>query len=50
MATNFIKSLAEVETHRKVDLKDAPLEVLLRFDSEVAAWVSGVAETVDYFG
>ena len=25
-------------------------EVLNRFDSEVAAWVSGAAETVDYFG
>ena len=24
-ATNFIKSPAEVETHRKVDLKDAPI-------------------------
>ena len=26
MATNFIKSPAEVETHRKVDLKDAPIK------------------------
>ena len=25
-ATNFIKSPAEVETHRKVDLKDAPIK------------------------
>ena len=25
-------------------------EVLMRFDSEVAARVSGAAETVDYFG
>ena len=25
-------------------------EVLYLFDSEVAAWVSGAAETVDYFG
>ena len=24
--------------------------VLNRFDSEAAAWVSGAAETVDYFG
>ena len=26
MAMNFIKSLAEVETHRKVDLKGAPIK------------------------
>ena len=26
MAMNFIKSPAEVETHRKVDLKDAPIK------------------------
>ena len=26
MATNFIKSPAEVETHRKVDLKDTPIK------------------------
>ena len=26
MATNFIKSPAEVEKHRKVDLKDAPIK------------------------
>ena len=26
MATNFIKSPAEVETHRKVDLKDVPIK------------------------
>ena len=25
-------------------------EVLMWFDSEAAAWVSGAAETVDYFG
>ena len=25
-------------------------EVLMWFDSEVVAWVSGAAETVDYFG
>ena len=25
-------------------------EVLMLVDSEAAAWVSGVAETVDYFG
>ena len=25
-------------------------EVLNRFDSKAAAWVSGAAETVDYFG
>ena len=26
MAKNFIKSPAEVETHRKVDLKDTPIK------------------------
>ena len=30
--------------------KNCNWEVLNRFDSDVAAWVSGVAETVDYFG
>ena len=29
---------------------DSEWEVLMWFDSEAAAWVSGVAETVDYFG
>ena len=28
----------------------APWEVLCLFDSEVTVWVSGAAETVDYFG
>ena len=30
--------------------KSKPWEVLMLVDSEVAAWVSGAAETVDYFG
>ena len=55
MATNFIKSPAEVETHRKVDLKDAPIkketkdkfsDLCNRFDSIISKGSGDIGKTL----
>ena len=55
MATNFIKSPAEVETHRKVDLKDAPSkketkgkfsDLCNRFDSIISKGSGDIGKTL----
>ena len=54
-ATNFIKSPAEVETHRKVDLKDAPIkeetkgkfsDLCNRFDSIISKGSGDIGKTL----
>ena len=54
-ATNFIKSPAEVETHRKVDLKDAPIkeetkgkfnDLCNRFDSIISKGNGDIGNTL----
>ena len=54
-ATNFIKSPAEVETHRKVDLKDAPIKeetkgkfsnLCNRFDSIISKGSGDIGKTL----
>ena len=55
MATNFIKSPAEVETHRKVDLKDTPIKeetkgkfsgLCNRFDSIISKGSGDIGKTL----
>ena len=54
-ASNFIKSPAEVETHRKVDLKDAPIkeetkgkfsELCDRFDNIISKGSDDIGKTL----
>ena len=55
MATNFIKSPAEVETHRKVDLKDASIkeetkgkfsDLCNQFDSIISKGSGDISKTL----
>ena len=55
MAKNFIKSPAEVETHRKLDLKDGPIkeetkgkfsDLCNRFDSIISKGSGDIGKTL----